>query len=376
MSAKDNFFKPARKNRIIKEFIENLLDCVISIDTQYIIKQVNQETLSFLGYREDQVLGKRVDLVFGGDVTARWDVFCEHFSRWPLKNHDILLKNKGGVEIPVKINITPIIEDNTIKGWFITAKDMSSTRELIRELARSKKDLQYSIGELEESRNELVQSEKLSFAGRMAASIAHEIRNPLNIIGMAVQQLHNELRKRDSRREYTETILNHIKRVDKLIDEFVSVARPPKLKMHFRNINDILEDVLKLLQPKIHNKKIKLYKEFNADLPKVRIDEEHMTQAFSNILLNACDAAPKKGGKIWVSSEKDEKYVVNTFRNTGKPINRKDLIKIFDPFFSTKRGGTGLGMSIAYTIIGSHRGTISVESNKKVGTIMTVKIPI
>lgn len=371
-----NFIQPS-KNQGIKESIDNILDCVIYIDNNYNIQRVNLETMNLLGYKEQQIIGKRLDFILGEYFVHRWGDFCKFFAKWPVRNHDVVLKKKGGTEIPIKMNVTPLCDNNgLVTGWLITAKDMTYTRDIIRELARSRKELEQTIKELEQSRDELIQSEKLSFAGRMAASVAHEIRNPLNIIGMAIQQLHNELGKRDKRREYTGIITKNIDRVDKLITEFVNVARPPKLKMQWEDINRILEDVLKLIQPKANERKASIIKNLDPGLPKIRIDEEHMAQAFQNIMLNACDALPKRGGKISVASKKEVGHIVIQFRNTGKPIPEKDIIKIFDPFFSTKRTGTGLGLSIAYGVIGSHRGTIGVESNKKIGTIFTVRLSL
>lgn len=254
-------------------------------------------------------------------------------------------------------------------------KEEGQRQELVR-LRRECKRLREVEGELRKSRDELIQSEKLSFAGRMAASVAHEIRNPLNIISMAVQQLHDELGKKDSRREYTEAIIKNIDRVNKLITEFVNAARPPKLKIQWEDINKILEEILKLMEPKVKERKVELVKELDPNLPKIRIDEEHMTQALMNILTNACDALPRTSGKLWINSKKDNDNVVITIKNSGKPIPQKHMIRIFDPFFSLKRTGAGLGLSIAYGVIGSHRGTISVESNKEIGTVFTVRLPI
>lgn len=369
-------FMRKRKAQGVNDFTDNILDCAIFVDSKYIIQQVNREALNTLGFFEPQIIGKRLDLILGRDFSSSWEDFRKILTKWYVRNSDVVLKKKDGTEFPVKMNVTPLYNRNNIVGWFILAKDMTWTRNLIRELARSRKELQQTVKELEQSRDELVQTEKLSFAGRMAASIAHEIRNPLNIIGMAVQQLHSGLRKEDPRREYTKVIVDHIDRVDRLITEFVNVARPPKLKMQWRNINNIIEEVLKLLQPRFQTRKVKLTKELEKDLSRIRIDEEHMAQAFTNILLNACDALPKRNGRISVVSRKDGNYIVVTFKNTGKSIPKKDLIRIFDPFFSTKKTGTGLGMSIAYGIIGSHRGTIGIESNKKMGTAFTVRLPI
>lgn len=356
-----------------KESIDNILDCVIYIDSNYNIQRVNRETLTLLDYLEPQLVGKRLNYILGEYYISRWEDFLKLLRKWPVRNHDVVLKKKNGLEFPVKMSFTPL-GNNT--GWFITAKDMTGTRNIIRELADSRRELQRTVTELEHSRDELIQSEKLSFAGRMAASVAHEIRNPLNIIGMAIQQLHNELGKKDPRQEYTDIIIKNIDRVDKLITEFVNVARPPRLRMRWMDVNRILEDVLRLIEPKCKEHRAILIKELEPNLPKIRIDEEHMAQAFQNILINACDAVPNRGGKIWVTTKKEADYIEIKFRNTGKPIQEKDIIKVFDPFFSTKKTGTGLGLSIAYGVIGSHKGTIGVESNKKVGTVFTVRLPL
>lgn len=249
-------------------------------------------------------------------------------------------------------------------------------REIILEKDLLIEDLKGSKRELEEQSDELIRAEKLSFAGRMAASVAHEIRNPLNIIGMSVEQLHSELKKKDPRREYTKTVMENIARVDNLIKEFTDIARPPRLKLRLENINDTINDVVKLMEPKFKDSRAKVIKDLDTNMSRIRIDKENMTRAFSNLLINACDALPKNGGKVWISSKKEDVYAMIKFRNRGKPILKKDLIRIFDPFFSTKRGGTGLGLSIVYTIVGSHGGSIDVESNRKIGTVFTIRFPI
>lgn len=252
-------------------------------------------------------------------------------------------------------------------------RDQDKTKEqLLRELSILRREEQNR----RHTETELIRAEKLSFAGRIAASVAHEIRNPLNIIAMAVQQLHDELGKNDPKREYTESIIKNIDRVSNLITEFVNAARPPKLKMQWKDINKILEDILKLMQPKFQERRAELIKELSPDLPKIKVDDEHITQAFMNILTNACDALPRKDAKIWLNSKRDGDYIMISFRNTGKPIPQKDIIRIFDPFFSKKKKGIGLGLSITYSVIGSHWGSISVESNKDIGTVFTVRLPL
>jgi signal transduction histidine kinase len=287
------------------------------------------------------------------------------------------LRTKRGSDIHVKINITKSIDaDGTITGWLITAKDMTRIRNNTKELVNRCQKLQHTIKALQQKAHEMVHSEKLAFGGRIAASVAHEIRNPLNIISMAIQQLHSELKQHHSHREYTTITLGHIERMNKLLTEFVDVTRPLKLKMRLEDINTILENVIASLRPKFEERNAEVIIKLDVNLPRIKIDKAHIIQAFSNLLLNSCEACPKRGGKIWLTSKRRGNYITIAIRNTGMPIPKKDLIRIGEPFFTSKKGGTGLGMSIAYSIIGSHDGIISVESNRKIGTVFNVRLPI
>lgn len=257
-------------------------------------------------------------------------------------------------------------------------KDEEKTkRQLLEEIDVLRNRNAELEGAQKEAQDMIIQEEKLAFAGQMAATIAHEIRNPLNIINMSVQQMHNRLGKHNPNREYTKMIIGNIERVEKLIADFVDIAKPPKLKLRWHNINKIIEDILRFMKPQYKERRVKLVRDLDANIPKIKVDKEHLTQAFTNILINGCDALPKRGGRIWVATKIEEGYIVINFGNEGKSIRKKDMIRIFDPFFSSKKTGTGLGLSTTYTVIGTHKGTISVESNKEIGgTVFIMRFPI
>lgn len=259
-----------------------------------------------------------------------------------------------------------------IQGSKTTPKD--NKEELIQKITRSKEDTEKAYKELQESKDRLVQSEKMAFAGRMAASVAHEIRNPLSMLVMSVQLLQNKLSKKDARRELVDVIMRNLERIDHLVDELVNCARPPKLKMRNYNISTIIDTVIGTVKEKCKTQHIKVDKDYNPDIPKVRIDREHVEQAILNIVKNAIEAMPK-GGALSISTNYIEGYILVSIKNTGKSIPERDIIKIFDPFFTTKKGGTGLGLSICYSIIASHNGFISLRSKRR-ETCFTIKLPI
>lgn len=253
--------------------------------------------------------------------------------------------------------------------------------KFIQELIKSKEsaektkiELEGAYRELQMSKDRLVQSEKMAFAGRMAASIAHEIRNPLNMLVMSTQLLQNKLPKRNPNREIVDVIMRNLERIDHLVTELVNCARPPKLKMRNYNIHTIIKSVLDTIKDKCKTQKIKIIKEFNEDIPKVRVDKEHIEQAIFNIAKNSIEAM-LKGGTLTFSTNCEEGYVIINIIDTGKGIQEKDIIKIFDPFFTTKKGGTGLGLAICYSIIASHNGLITLRSRHG-ATCFTVRLPI
>ena len=248
-------------------------------------------------------------------------------------------------------------------------------RELIKSLERAKQELEDSYEELQITQAQLIQSEKLGFAGRMAASVAHEIRNPLSIMMMAMQSLQKDLGPDFSGKEYIEVVMRSIKRISGLIDEFVDVARPPKLKMRLQDMHKFLDKLIQSTKGKFEAQNIEVIKDFNPELLMLMLDEEHLERAFVNIFFNSIDAMPE-GGKFTISTRNEENYVVIEFVDTGMGIAESDIINIFDPFFSSKKKGAGLGLSIALGIIHSHGGTIGVESAEGQGSTFIVRLPI
>ena len=272
-------------------------------------------------------------------------------------------------------------------------KNIEEMQKLINELRKSKAELEESYRELQDSKNKLVQAEKLAFAGRMAASVAHEIRNPITVISMAIHQLHRSLKEDDPNRQYTDAIIKNTDRLNHLITEFVNCVRPPELRMKYKNINDILDSVINFVKVKTENQNIKVIKKFDKSLPLVKVDESHLERAFLNIILNAIESIQEEGN-LTITTQKSYNSVIIKFEDTGNGISDEDIMRIFDPFFTTKEKGMGLGLSITYAIITSHDGTIDVESladtkdrahplrgypdeaGADKGTIFTVELPL
>lgn len=232
-----------------------------------------------------------------------------------------------------------------------------------------------SYEEFGDKKEAFVRSERLAFTGRIAASIAHEIRNPLGNVYMSVQQLKKGCASDSPWVKHIEVITRNTERVNFLITELLNCARPPKLNIEPYNIHQVLESVLDSVMTNIVSQHIKVRKKLNAELSIINVDNEQIKRVFSNVMINAIESMPKNG-ELTVVTENDENNFIVKIKDTGNGIPEEDIIRIFDPFFSTKSSGVGLGLSICYGIVVSHGGLIGVESETNKGTTFAISLPI
>jgi signal transduction histidine kinase len=224
-------------------------------------------------------------------------------------------------------------------------------------------------------KEESIQSERLAFTGRIAASIAHEIRNPLGNVSMCVQLLRGAFTEDSPWAKHIDVIIRNTERINFLITELLNCARPPILNIQPHDIHEILEGILDSIKTKIGSQHIVVSKSFNPQIPSINVDKEQIGRAFLNVTINAVESMPD-GGKMTIFTDIEGDFLVMKIKDSGEGIPEDDIIMIFDPFFSTKSSGTGLGLSTTYGIIASHDGTITVESERGNGTVFTISLPV
>ena len=222
---------------------------------------------------------------------------------------------------------------------------------------------------------ESVLSERLAFTGRIAASIAHEIRNPLSNVSMSVQQLRDAFAENSPWAKHIDIIIRNTERINFLITELLNCARPPKLNIQPHDINGILESTLDSIKTKVASQNIEVRKRYCSGSSVIHVDKEQINRVFSNVMINAVEAMPNKG-RMYIDTEVEGKSFIVKIRDTGRGIPEEDIIRIFDPFYSTKPSGVGLGLSMTYGIVVSHGGTIGVESERKRGALFTIALPV
>ena len=230
--------------------------------------------------------------------------------------------------------------------------------------------------DLRNSRNELISAERLATAGKMAASFAHEIRNPLSSMQMLAQML---MRKEDlseaRRKQSMQYILEEIERIDVIVKGFMDFARPASLNPAPYDLNQVLQEVLDLMEANLNHHQIGLLKKFAPNLPPVSLDRDKLKQAFMNIVLNAMDAMPEGGTLEIVTLQGADKVRIDVV-DTGIGIPPEDLNQLFEPFFTTKSQGTGLGLANAKRVLEQHGGDIQGRSVVGKGTTISLWLPL
>jgi len=352
------------------KLIEGMGSGVAICDLKLKILQANNATLEMLGYKIEDVVERPVHNFIAKEEKRKLPKILQDINtKGRIENIELIAIAKGEKRFLCSVNAT------LLKNKIGESKQAIIVFRDISEQKKTEEELRNSYLELQGSKDELIRSEKLAFTGRIAASIAHEIRNPLTNVSMSLQQLSKGFKPGHPHVKHIDIVNRNLGRVNYLITELLNCARPPKLKLVEFDIHKAIRNVLDNAKPKIKSQKIEVIRRFTANPFIIKIDKTYIERVFLNLIINAIEAMPK-GSKLSIITELNGQYLLIKIQDTGKGIAEKDIIRIFDPFFSTKAGGVGLGLTICYGIIVSHAGTIEVESKARKGSVFTVSLPI
>ena len=229
--------------------------------------------------------------------------------------------------------------------------------------------------DLKQSRDKLIQAERLATAGKMSASFAHEIRNPLSSMRMFSQMLMQKSDTSDEQQKSLQYILEEIERIDNIVKGLMDFASPTKLHLEHQSLAPVLQSVLTLMEANLTHHQIELSVNPASDLPDFHFDSDKIKQAFMNVVLNAMEAMPK-GGTLTVSTLQQNEKACIRISDTGLGISEEDIEHLFEPFFTRKTKGTGLGLANVKRIVEEHDGTVEIESVHDVGTTISLWLPL
>ncbi|MCK4431974.1 MAG: cache domain-containing protein [Candidatus Aminicenantes bacterium] len=231
--------------------------------------------------------------------------------------------------------------------------------------------------ELREIQDFLIQSEKLASLGKMAAGVAHEINNPLTSILINTHLMLEKVEEKHAFYENLILIADETSRCTNIVKGLLEFSRQELPQKAFSDVNDIINRTLNLLKNQVSFYNISIIKELGLNLPQIELDKNKIEQVFWNLMFNASEAMPD-GGKLTIISKfsQNKKYIEVIFMDTGVGIPKENINKLYDPFFTTKSSGTGLGLAVSYGIIKQHLGQIEVESEQGKGSTFTVSLPL
>ena len=236
------------------------------------------------------------------------------------------------------------------------------------------------ITESRKGEEEKLESERLSALTMLAAGVAHEIGNPLNSMNIHLQLLERKLKKavpdlyEAELRDLIDTSADEVKRLDHIIDQFLKAIRPSQPQLEPTDVNELVKESMRFLEPEIKDRGISLTLELRSALPPLQLDSDQIKQAFYNVVKNASQAT-SPGGSITVRSDLSDEHVSIIFTDTGEGISASEMSDVFQPYFTTKKSGTGLGLLIIRRIIREHGGDIKISSEEGKSTSVTISLP-
>jgi signal transduction histidine kinase len=240
-------------------------------------------------------------------------------------------------------------------------------------------DVQEARSDLQHSRTQLAHADKLAAVGKLAASVAHEIRNPLTSMKMWLYSLRRTAGGSEERQQKLDMISEEIVRLDNIVRHFLEFSRPAELKLSVLTIGSLLDKTIELVHHHLNEHKIRVTRDDEQRLPEIRADTEQIRQVLLNLIINAIEAMPR-GGELRISTSQSRRgegdMVKVRIADTGPGISREVQDRMFEPFFTTKAEGTGLGLCIAASIMARHGGALVLESSNAHGTQWAIWIPI
>ena len=333
----------------IRSTIENMAEGVVFIDPSDKVTMCNKAIERTWNIKREEMIGKSVKDSLSRYIGVSGAKITEKSRRGIKTSQHQEIRTENGY----LYNTYSAVHDNKGRYWgtVLTSHDITERKKL---------------------EQQLLHTERLATIGEMSAKVAHEIKNPLSSISLNTELLHDEINSYNGGRtkdadDMIQSIMKEIDRLTEISEEYLQFARFPRLELKPVSVNDMLSKLTKFLKKEMFQRNIILGENYAADLPEVLLDKNQIRQVFLNIFKNSFEAMPE-GGRLYISTAVSGDNVAVCISDTGSGIAEKDIQKIFDPFYSSKVDGTGLGLALTKKTIEVHGGEMFCESTVGVGT--------
>src|SRR6201984_2888583 len=347
-----------------KGFLERIFDAlqegVIVTDIQGKIQFINAAAAQLFGAEPEEAFGRPLEEKLRG---LNW---------MSLRSNETSVSRDIEVFYPqhrfLNFYVAPLHLEQEVQKSEAIKRDLVGYAIILRDITEDRRMAEQTI-----------ESERLSALTMLAAGVAHEIGNPLNSLNIHLQLIERRLRKAPSELrsdigELLATAKSEIQRLDSIVHQFLRAIRPSTPRFESHDLNQILEESVTFLRTEIRDRHIIVKMDLDPTLPRVEVDRDQLKQAFYNVIKNAFQAM-KTGGILHIRSWQNELYISVSFNDTGGGISQERMGKLFQPYFTTKSSGSGLGLLIVRRIVREHGGEIEIESNEGKGTRVTIHLP-
>lgn len=356
------FLRLAQEKGFLETVFNAIQEGIIVTDSNGRITYLNRAACELFGLRNDDSLGKGLDervrgldwkslTQTGGAISRDIEIF------YPTNR-------------VINFYVVPLVIEQQPDGD-------GKTEAIVREVGHAM--ILRDITESRRSAEMTLESERLNALTLLAAGVAHEIGNPLNSLNIHLQLLERNVKKLDpgvqaEMQESVEVARAEISRLDSIVSQFLRAIRPTHPELHPESVNAIVDEAVRFFAPEIKDRDVLVEQELRSDLPTLQLDRDQIKQAFYNVIKNSLEAM-KQRGVLRIRTDMDSTHVIITFGDTGGGISAENLSRVFEPYFTTKRSGTGLGLLIVRRIVREHGGELSVQSQQGKGFSVIIRLP-
>lgn len=333
---------------------EESVDAIFLCSCDLTISEANHSFLNLFEYTKEEIKGLSASSLFleEQDLVA----FKNQLINTTDLNKEVILLNKNKKEIECQIATTPIRDfDEKTKSYQVIIHDLTLRKKAEREL---------------------MQAELLSVTGKMARSMAHEVRNPLTNLVLALNELEDVVETTEDTIIFTDIIKRNSKRIDQIITEMLNSSRKSIIQKQKNDITKIIEDSVAVVLDRITLQNMQLKLDISNAPIEIQLDAKQFKLALNNILINAVEAMEEGSGLLKISCLTKDNFVHIIIEDNGIGMERETINKLFNPFFTSKKGGMGLGLTTVLNIIKGHDGTIDIESELHHGSRFIIQLPI
>jgi two-component system, sporulation sensor kinase E len=377
------FLRLAQEKGFLETVFNAIQEGIIVTDSKARITYLNDAACGVFGLEAGEAIGKRLDERIrgldwesltrsGGPVSHDMEIFYPqnrfiNFYVVPLVMEQREPTVAGAVDSGGRVATTAHERGPGSTPPATVAEEVGHVM-ILRDITESRRTAQQTI-----------ESERLNALRLLAAGVAHEVGNPLNSLHIHLQLMERSVQKlRDGEKaeleQSIEVARSEVNRLDSIVTQFLKAIRPSRPQLRPENVNTIVEEAVRFFAPELQDREIVVEQELRSDLPLLQLDRDQMKQAFYNVIKNSVEAMHRHG-TLRIRTDLADTHVIVRFVDTGGGMSAENLSRVFEPYFTTKPSGSGLGLLIVRRIVREHGGELSIESSQGAGLTLTIRLP-